>query len=345
MHLRLTLAVALSALATTLVPAVPAVADEPRAQLQHPLQLERGPAPRVLSMVGYQIRFADGRTVTFERPAGVTGQARLIGRFRSDAVVWAPYGEDRSAVFKVRPSGRVSMLGEPWVDRYGDNGWQIAGNLLYVASYDARSRTRLSKVSLVDGAVRRTWISARSEIWSLLDVTPHRAAIGNGSRLKVWRGDGRFERVFVQSGRRYGDVSFASLRHDWFAHRTSNGTELRRISAPGTVVWKQGYENEMLPFDLSGDGSVLLTTEYETYSPQLREARTGRILRSYDGGYHSAYNSSEQLVLEGNRAFLVVMELRIDGKRREVLVRCTIGGRCERASRVASTITLVTHGS
>ena len=57
--------------------------------------------------------------------------ARLIGRFRDDAVVWAPYGEDRSAVFKVRPSGRVSMLGEPWVDRYGDNGWQIAGNLLY----------------------------------------------------------------------------------------------------------------------------------------------------------------------------------------------------------------------
>lgn len=50
-------------------------------------------------------------------------------------------------------------------------------------------------------------------------------------------------------------------------------------------------------------------------------------------------------MLEGNRAFLVVMELRVDGKRREVLVRCTMGDDCERASRVASTITLVTYGS
>lgn len=200
-------------------------------------------------------------------------------------------------------------------------------------------------MSLADGAVRRAWTSAKNEIWTLLDVTPHRAAIGSGSRLKIWQGDGSFERVFVQAGKRYGDVSFASLRHDWFAHRTSRGTELRRISLPGRVVWKQGYENEMLPFDLSGDGSVLLTTEYETYSPQLREAGTGRILRSYHGGYHSAYNSSEQLVLEGSRAFLVVMEMRIKGRHREVLVRCTLGGDCERASRVASSITLVTYGS
>ncbi|MDP2773729.1 MAG: hypothetical protein Q8O61_09235, partial [Nocardioides sp.] len=164
-------------------------------------------------------------------------------------------------------------------------------------------------------------------------------------RLKVWKGDGSFERVFVRAGNRYGDVSFASLRHDWFAHRTSSGTELRRLSAPGRVVWKQGYENEMLPFDISGDGSVLLTTEYETYSPQLRDSRTGRVLRSYYGGYRSAYNSNTQLVLEGSRAFLVVMEMRIKGKHREVLVRCTMGGDCERASRVASSITLVTYGS
>jgi hypothetical protein len=343
--MRLTIAVVLSALALTFAPATPATARDSGGPLQHPLQLDRGPAPRVLAMVGNQIRFADGRTVAFTPPAGVTGHARLIGRFRDDAVVWAPYGPGLSAVFKVRPSGRVTRLGEPWRDRYQDTEWQIAGDVLYVAGSDARFRTRLAKVSLVDGTRRRTWISAKNELWTLLDVTPHRAAIGNGGRLEIWRGDGTFEVVWTQAGNRYADVRFASLRHGWFANATSDGTELRRISAPGEVVWKQGYENEMIPFDISGDGSVLLTTEFETYSPQLRDARTGRVLRSYQGGYESAYNDNEQLVLEGGRAFLVVMNLRLDGKHREVLVRCTLGGRCERASRVAWSISLVTYGS
>ena len=79
MPLRLTLAVALSALAMTLTPAVAAVADDPRGQLQHPLELDRGPAPRVLSMVGNVIRFADGRSVTFERPASKSNSLRRTG--------------------------------------------------------------------------------------------------------------------------------------------------------------------------------------------------------------------------------------------------------------------------
>ena len=344
--MRLTVAVLLSALALTLTPASPATAArDDGGPLQHPLRLERGPAPRVLSMVGNLIRFADGRTVTFTPPAGVTGHARLIGRFRSDAVVWAPYGANRSAVFRVRPSGRAVRLGEPLPDPYGENEWQIAGPVLYVARTDARYRTRLAKLSLVDGTVRRTWTSAEDELWTLLDVTPHRAALGKAGALRIWKADGSFERVWLQARNRYSDVRFASLRHDWFANATSDGTELRRLSAPNRVVWKQGFENEMIPFDLSGDGSVLLTTEYETYSPQLRDVRTGRILRTYQGGYRGAYNDNEQLVLEGSRAFLVVMNVPVDGDYREVLVRCTLGGRCERASRVAASITLVTYGS
>ena len=343
--MRLTVAVILSALALTLTPATPATARDTGGPLQHPLQLDRGPAPRVLSMVGNRIRFAGGRTVVFTPPAGVTGHARLIGRFRDDAVVWAPYGAEHSAVFTVRPSGRVVRLGEPVRDVFGENQWQIAGSVLYVSSVDFQYRTRLSKVSLVDGTVRRTWTSAKEEFWTLLDVTPHRAAIGNSRVLKIWKADGTFERVWLQAGNRYSDVRFARLGHGWFANATSHGTELRRLSAPDQVVWKQGFENEMIPFDLSGDGSVLLTTEYETYSPQLRDVRTGKILRAYQGGYQDAFNDNEQLVLEGSRAFLVVMNLFVDGRHREVLVRCTMGGRCERASRVASSITLVTYGS
>ncbi len=347
---RITTAVLAAALTFVLSPAtaspVPAAtAGDSHEQLQHPLALDRGPAPRVLSMVGSQIRFPSGRTVTFRPPQGVTGHARLIGRFRSNAVVWAPVGPRESAVFKVRPSGVVTRLGRPVLDLYRENDYVIAGGVLYVGASDARSRTRLSRASLVDGRVLRRWISARGQLWTLLDATPTRAAIGTTRRLRTWKADGTFEKVYTDPSNRYSDPSFASLRHDWFAVRTGNGTELRRLSAPGRVVWKKGFENEMLPFDISGDGSVLLTTEYETYSPQMRDPSTGRILRSYYGGYRNAYNDNEQLVLEGSRAFLVVMNLRVDGQHRELLVRCTMGGRCERASRVASSISLVTHGS
>lgn len=339
----------LAALTVSLLPAsAPAAVRAPTGPpdtLQHPLRLERGPAPRVISMVGNVVRFPGGRTVTFTPPAEVTGGARLIGAWRRDAIVWAPYGAGRSAAFRVRPSGRVARVGEPHRDLFREGEWQIAGDVLYVASTDARYRTRLAKVSLVDGTVRRTWTSTEEEFWTLLDVTPDRALIGSSRVLKSWRGDGSFERVWVQAGNRYSDVRFASLRHGWFANATSDGTELRRISQPDQVVWKQGFENEMIPFDLSGDGSVLLTTEYETYSPQMRDVRTGRILRTYEGGYRDAFNDNEQIALEGNRAFLVVMNLAVDGKHREVLVRCTIGGDCERASRVASRITLQTYGS
>ena len=346
MHRHLTVAAILAALT---LPAPAAGSPEtgarpdPSEQLQYPMALDRGPDPRVLSLVDNTVRFPSGRTARFTRPEGV-GRTTLIGRYRSQAIIWAPVGEKRSAVFKVWPSGALTRVGKPFVDSYGENGWQIAGNRLYVMN-DAGSGSRLSRVDLADGRVLRTWVSTKRHLWNLLDVTRNRALIASDGLVKIWRSDGGFDRVYVRPGNAYSNIRFGSLRHDWFAQGTTDGTELRRLSAPRKVVWKQGYENEMIPFDISGDGSVLLTTEYETYSPQLREARTGRVLRAYSGGYHDAYNDYRQIALEGSRAFLVVMNLRVEGRSRQVLVRCTVGGSCERASRLARAISLVTYGS
>lgn len=342
-------AAALSALTLSLLPgpatAAPASAD-PRDALQHPLALDRGPAPRVVSMVGNQVRFPGGRTVRFTPPAGVTGGARLIGSWRQDALVWAPTGAKEATAYRIRPGGAAVAVGDPVPHSHGGGPeWQVAGDVLWLSTVDARFRTRLSKLDLPSGRVLRQWISAKDHLHTLLDATEHRALLSDGSHVRVWRGDGELETIFRGPARTYGDVSFGSLEHGWFALRTTDGTQLRRLARPRRVVWEDGYENEMLPFDISGDGSVLLTTQYETYSPELRDARTGRVQRRYHGGYQDAYNDNEQLVLEGSRAFLVVMNMRLDGKHREVLVRCTVGGDCERASRVASRITLQTYGS
>ncbi len=350
-RLALLAATTLSALTLSLLPgaapAAPAPAPpDPADQLQRPLALDRGAAPRVVSMVGNTVRFPGGRTVRFTPPAGTEGQARLIGTWRRDALVWAPTGERRATAYRIRPGGAVAQVGEPVLDLYrGGVEWQVAGDTLWIATSDDRFRTRLTKLDLRSGKVLRQRITQRDHLLSLLDATPERALLSEGAHLRVWRGDGRLVTTYRAGSRRFGDASFGSLEHDWFALRTGSGTELRRLSRPGRVVWKDGFENEMLPFDLSGDGSVLLTTEFETMSPQLRDARTGRILRSYSGGYGRAFNDNEQLVLEGSRAFLVVMNMRIDGKHREVLVRCTIGGDCMRASRVAAQITLQTYDS
>lgn len=336
----------LATLTLSLLPGSAAAApDDPLDALQHPLALDRGPAPREISMVGNLVRFPGGRTVRFTPPAEVTGGARLIGTWRRDALVWAPTGAKAATAYRIRPGGGVVRVGEPVVASYGDSvERQVAGDVMWVVSSDARSRTRLSKLSLPTGEVLRQRTTRPNRFWTLLDVDEDRALLGGGSKLLLWRG-GKVTTLFGGTGGAYGDAYFGSLEHDWFALRTSDGTQLRRISQPQRVVWKDGFENEMLPFDISGDGSVLLTTEAETYSPQLRDARTGRILRRYDGGYENAYNDNEMLVLEGSRAFLVVMNLRVDGKHREVLVRCTVGGNCERASRIASRITLQTYGS
>lgn len=336
------LALPLSATLPTAEAAGPA--GDPALELQQPLTLERGADPRVLSMVGNQVRFPNGRTVRFTPPQQVTGQARLIGQFRSNAVVWAPYGNSLSAVFKIGPSGIARMVGEPRRDVYSDSEWQLVGSTLYVMSSDAKYRSILTRVDITNPRKSRTWISAKEQLWELIDADSTRALISEQGRVRIWRHDGTFQRVYTQAGNAYSNIRWGSLKHDWFAQGRTDGTELRHISAPSRVVWKKGYENEMMPFDISGDGSVLLTTEFETYSPQLRDARSGRILRSYAGGYKSAFNDDQQLVLEGNKAFLVVMNLVIDRKHREVLVRCTLGGDCERASRVASRITLVTSG-
>lgn len=350
-RLALLAATALSALTLSLLPgaspAAPASAPpDPAEQLQHPLTLGRGPAPRVVSMVGNQVRFPGGRTVRFTPPAETEGQARLIGTWRRDALVWAPTGDRHATAYRIRPGGAVVQVGQPVLDLYrGGVEWQVAGETLWTSTSDARFRTRLTKLDLRSGQVRRERITGRRHLLSLLDATQHRALFAEDADLRVWRGDGRLATIHRGGGERRGDAWFGSFEHDWFAVRTGSGTELRRLSRPGRAVWKDGFEDEMLPFDMSGDGSVLLTTEFETFSPQLRDARTGRILRSYYGGIERAYNDNEQLVLEGSRAFLVVMNLRIDGKHREVLVRCTLEGTCTRASRVASRITLQTYGS
>lgn len=344
-----TLVGALAALALSLLPASPATAspapDDPLEALQYPLQLDRGPAPRVISMVGNIVRFPGGRTVRFTPPAEVTGGARLVGAWRRDAIVWAPTGAGRVTIYRIRPGGAVVPVGEPVAATYGDSvERQVAGDVLWVVTSDAQSRTRLLKLSLPTGKVLRQRITPPDRFWILLDADEQRILLGARNKLLVWRG-GDVETLYGGNGGAYGDVSFARIEHDWFALRTANGTQLRRISRPDRVVWKDGFENEMIPFDMSGDGSVLLTTQYETYSPEFRDPGTGRVLRRYYGGYRDASNDNEMLVLEGSRAFLVVMNFRMDGKHREVLVRCTVGGDCERASRVASRITLQTYGS
>lgn len=339
----------LATLTLSLLPGSAAAApapDDPLDALQHPLALDRGPAPRVISMVGNLVRFPGGRTVRFTPPAEVTGGARLIGAWRRDALVWAPTGAKEATAYRIRPGGAVVRVGGPVPHSYGgESDWQVAGDKLWIVSSNASFRTRLSQVDLPSGRVLRQRTSGKGRSWILLDTTEHRALVSDRSLVQVWRGNGELETLFRGPNGVYGHVSFGSLEHDWFALRTSDGTQLRRISRPERVVWKAGFENEMLPFDISGDGKVLLTTQYETYSPELRAAGTGRILRRYDGGYENAYNDNEMLVLEGSRAFLVVMNLRVDGKPREVLVRCTVGGDCERASRIASRITLQTYGS
>lgn len=341
-------------LALALVPAAaPAAAPsptrapdrDPLMALQDPLALERGPAPRVVSMVGTVVRFATGRTVRFVAPPEVTGAPRLIGTWRRDAVVWAPTEGRTATAYRIRPGGAVVAVGDPVLDLYaGGVQWQVAGDVLHTLTSDARFRSRLDARSLPTGRVLRQRTTTDGHLWSLLDATPSRAVLSEGTNLFDWRADGSI-RVLHRGGSsgEAGDVRFASVEHDWFAIGTATGTELRRISRPARVVWKDGFENELIPFDISADGSVLLTTQYETYSPELRETGTGRVQRRYDGGYRDATNDDEMLVLEGDRAFLVVMNLRVDDRHREVLVRCTAGGECRRASRVAARISLQTY--
>ncbi|UFN44443.1 hypothetical protein [Nocardioides okcheonensis] len=328
------------------VPDRDAVAAEVPVRTLHPLRLPRGADAALDHLQDGVIRTASGRTLRVRVPSG-DDQVALLGRSGGAwLVAWGtgagPAGH-RFHVVRVRRGHAPVEVPRQRVTSYGEDfhGWRLDrdGTRLVSTTYD-RGGTGATVRDVATGHRIDTRFSGG--FFTPFDVADGHVATFAESEL------GRLRVVDWQPG--VGETTIArrvahvDLRRDLAFVRVS-GRDFgpTSVAAPGEPAWAAPFA----PLDVSPDGALAVGLRISRSGfddrgvLEVRAMDDGRLLDALSLGDHitmdtwSITTSHEQTVRwEDDSHYVVQLPVGRDA----VLVRCRVGGRCERASDVGGDV-------
>ena len=304
----------LAALTTALTLVVPAHAAAPTVDLQ-PQRLARGADVAVPHI-------EDGDFVDGDRRIELPGTvARVIGH-SGDSWLVGTNNVDRKRnrrVVRVAADGSVTD-----VLRNVDPSTVILsadGTTLAWQRFVSGGRKVVTYAgSAVDGIVLGSKGPARNI--SLLDVDATRVVLAGGKRVFQWKPASGRTRTIVRKM-----SGLASIEHDLLSIYTRDPylggcTELVRLSAPRTKVWKSCRDRVAA---ISPDGEQMLTFHILTDGLGPRDIR----LREVDGTRLATYRTSWFSSWGWESPGTLLLD--VNGERRSATVRCTLDA-CENAT-------------
>lgn len=324
-----------------------ATATEVPVRTLYPLALRRGPDAALDHLQDGVIHTAGGRTVRVRVPYGA-GQVALLGRSGNAWLV--AWGTGRSSsgyhfhVSRIRaghapvevPRQREVSFGEDF------HGWRLDrdGSRLVSTTYD-RGGTSTRVRDVRTGA--RLDDAYTGAYYTPFDVADGHVATfaeneRGGLRIVDWE-------VGVGVTTLAKRAVHVDLRRD-VAYVRVGGRDFgpTSVSAPSTPAWSAPFA----PLDLSPDGSLAVglgvpRSGFDDRGVlEVRDTADGTLLDALSLGDHitmanwSITTAHEQTIRWEDDAHFVV-QLGVRGG--EVLVRCRVAGRCERASDVGSDVT------
>jgi hypothetical protein len=293
-----------------------------------PEDLPRGAGATITVGHGFELRAGNGTIIPLpESESGMT----LLGRVADGWVVWehAFLGVDGTAdrLYLIEGDGTATMFHELLLP-YLEDGFRETHYRL------SDSRTRIAQVISKDGFGNIAVLDLNGDKVAsqgfngstVLDFSGPRMIVGTSAGVgaaESWR-IGNEPRTIVER-----PANFADIGHDLLSREMFDGSfGLARISRPGAIRWRADWT----PLRLSPDGTKLVGSAMPSSAGpqeilQIRRVSDGKVLRAFKvdrvGGIGEtvAWESNTSILFEGRND---------EGAR--VLVRCTVGGYCARAS-------------
>lgn len=319
----------------------------PAVRTIEPMALGRGPDAAIDHLQDGVIHTASGKTVRVRIPYGLD-QLALLGRSGSSwLVAWGTDFDARGGyqfgVSRVRAGHRPVAVPKQRLTTYGEDfhSWRLDrdGSALVSTTYDRGGATTWVRDVTTGQRLDDTYSGVYYTPFDVADG--HVAGIGEnergGTRVVDWE-PGVGERTIAKR------ASYVSLRRDLVFVRVS-GRDFgpTSVATPGTPAWSAPFQ----PLDVSPDGTTAVGLRISRSGfddrglLEVRAMDDGRLLDAIDLGDHftmenwSITSAHEQTVRwESDSAYVVQLKVRGGA----VLVRCRIGGRCDRASDVGGNI-------
>lgn len=335
--------------APTAVHAVPdahAAGERVPVRTLQPLRLPRGADAAVDHLQDGVIHTAAGRTVRVRVPYGAD-QLALLGRSGNAWLVAWGTGRTRSGfhlhVARVRAGHAPVEVPRQRVTTYGEDfhGWRLDrdGTRLVATTYDRGGTTTVVRDVRTGERLDARYTGAFYTPFDVADGHVATYAEDDRGALRVvdWElGAGR-----TTIARR---ASFVDLRRDLaFVRVSGHDFGPTSVTAPGVPAWSAPFA----PLDVSPDGSLAVglgvpRSGFDDRGVlEVRRLDDGTLLDAISLGDHitmdnwSITTSHEQTVRWEDDAHYVVQ---LPVGRDAVLVRCRVGGRCERASEVGGNV-------
>lgn len=301
------------------------------ARTLRPSRLPRGPAARLPLLQGRTLRPSDGAKPIRVRVPAVKGQLRLLGRRSDGRWLVAAQTKKWQRVYAVKRDGshRAVPRTRTVVARSNRMGWLLAkgGERLvqtrwgsYTAGHTVRDATSGEVIARYPTEVTGFPLDADAE------------------RLVVRLDAGVRDLVPGESNTRVVKAANAAFiaRDLVFAKTRGLQRGPTSIEEPATPRWTARFA----ALDVSPDGDLVLGTRTRARYDrkprvlELRRMSDGRLLRAFRYGgrveTRDIHTQDEQTArFESSSVFL--LEVRRSG--RSIMVRCTLDGACERASR------------
>lgn len=328
------------------VPDRDAAAERVPVRTLEPLRLPRGADAAIDHLQDGVIHTADGRTVRVRVPHG-TGPLALLGRSGNAWLVAWSTARTRSGfhlhVSRVRAGHAPVEVPRQRVTSYGEDfhGWRLDrdGTRLVATTYDRGGTTTVVRDVRTGARLDDRYTGAFYTPFDVADghVATYAENDRGGLRVVDWDlGAGQ-----TTIARR---ASHVDLRRDLaFVRVSGHDFGPTSLSAPGTPAWAAPFA----PLDVSPDGSLAVglgvpRSGFDDRGVlEVRRVDDGTLLDAISLGDHitmgnwSITTAHEQTIRWEDDTHYVVQLAARGGA---VLVRCRVGGRCERASDVGGDV-------
>lgn len=295
-----------------------------------PASLERGAGAKVPTLQGGRLRPADGSGVLRVTVPAVRGQLRLLGRRSDGSWMVAAQTQVAQRVHAIAPDGTHAPVPgtRTGVQRQMRAGWLLSrdGTALVQTKWGAYDSKQVIR-DAVTGKVLQGFWTDRSAL--PLDADEGRLVVRLDRGVRDIVPDVSNDRVVRNANGAViaRDLLFARVKG--LRHGPTS------ISDPGTPDWSARFA----ALDVSPDGKLVLGTRLtRTFDRkprvlELRRMSDGRLLQAFRYGGRtepSDIHTQDEQTARFESSSRFVLEVR--RQKRSILVRCTVGGSCQRAS-------------
>jgi hypothetical protein len=309
-------------------------------RLTDPASLPRGPEPRVPVLVDGVIHTPVG-PITLRLPGSGRTQV-LLGEVDSRFVVGVEEGAD-TQFWSVARDGSARRLGPPRT-YYNSSPMMGAGRILVSYSDRGTVRTTMTTVSARTGATLHTLVGPALSPLSIGAEGVVYAVGATTNAVRLWGFDGSDRKLF-DTGSELLVPSYVDLARGLVVNENIDKDVYRLdftgLGSPRAARWS------------TPQGSLLGISPSERYvllDPPTADGNDPRraieVRRLSDGALVHRFSLARYLpwpeaAFEDETSFVVPLSVR---GRRQVLVRCTITGRCERAGEPGRHVRLTSAG-